>query len=1586
MSKISEHILEIYNQAAENEKQPIDDVVVDDAITIINEMNMTNVDSLFVALAALNLLKAAIKNEEYKSELSYGFINAKLSSLADIVLGNRDRYSETNVYYDQSQKCIYFEVFDVIFSYHQVKETNLIINVAAKNEPIIWTGIRLQRIAQKVFLYAKETYRTTSSELKENNDMEIAAPLMNNNNLIHCPDCNHLISHSAIVCPNCGSTLCELDNLFDGIKIGYTIAITYNNTKSEGNLVFLNERQVNLSTHEDRLIKVRRHSIDSVELLDTNEVSFIRQAQSFIGYISSLSAFDKEKIIPTNSTITTSDKAEFTVITDSGDTIICKTIGAVGYKKKFCVAGKRVYCSNISPNKICYHSIVEMSYGELLTFFENALSSKNVKRYKQRINTVVAFLHNEMANNPEASKEIKKFKKNIKTFFNQLAEESDNLSDIEGNGVTDERHAAETLEDSSSPVNNDPIYKTETERRLESGAGPQVTILGKIDLASIPDRKRNAQKDVHNIENILSEADIDKPMIVSSEKTKSFLSKKMTSLSEDRCKLLEKELDTLIRNGQKEECLQRSYQIINTCRPTPKYLKSYLDRIVNTEIALDHTTEALQALAYLIAFSEKQKDCNPNSLCHSYITMARLYQKEGNLQEALKAIKYAEILNADNKTIVKLKETISNMESTKADESTPTTIGLPVDNKDSISEMLLQDVLEEAHRQELLPSTDIVSADILLGEAQRNRDNKDKTYEDKAKSFLQAAGSFYNNGQTNTFMYKTSIANYARLKGQGMFERFANALRNNDIDVHKLHAFQDSACSYYVEALSIFNTLGDKIHLQELLLRYLQLHFVLSQLNGGKTPDADWEKSTLKQLQQDCLSNDSTENFRILLSAYITVGAAAEGAWGTLESDADGTGVFTDKCKRMDFRSKAFSLFNEIEHSNITNNSSVSFNSFIHQIFEHRNNRINELKRILDHCLSWSFSPFDVSSFDSLWNNVGEYKEILTATDTSLYDAIKETIDTLKPYAGRKENERTRILVRVQQILLNSQETVSDTTTFYGKTFFSHLQKKWLNEINKLLEERDASTFPKLEIDPKPCFISTDDDGNGVISFIVSNVGDSTAQSYVVKADINGRTYTINHDSELPAGDISGEKIVSSDFSNEDYINVLFHLSAKYREKNLPTVESEASYERENEQCLTDEIDIPWSISGIPTENIFKGREDKLNKLVSHYLSKDRYQTYILYGLTRTGKSSILDYLCKRIDGKSLPENPSIRIKSFKWDLSIIPYINAKSEAFWTILIEQNIYDKLPDDIADRVDEIFSDKINGQSDCNLHVLKNQVDFVKFIDALNNCGIMPLITIDEFSSITPMLKNGLIDASFLKTLRELSLSGKACFVYAGTYEIKNLPRQKEYGLEGQMNNTVSMSINEIEEKYANELIDACPNLFFDDKAKAYIRALSGCIPYWIQWICLGCGKYAVEHKRLHLGYNEVDYVVKILTEEATPTKKDTITPLDVTSFQNNQVDPQNEDEQKLISCLSLLIRESTQIERGVSIDELNRLWDKFNVPQVKRDFMSKALQNLVERKIVKQFTDETREVYRLSVDLFRRWWYVHHRDLNLILSL
>ena len=1594
MSTISEHIFGLYNQLVDDEIQPIDETVVDDAIGVINKISVSDADSLFYFLAAMNLLNAAIKTAKHKSQLFYGFIKTRVSKITDLILQNPSFYTDTSVYYDDKQRCMYFEVYGVIFSFHQVQETKLIKNIASKNDRIQWTGIRLQRIAQNIFLYAKQL-NIDSDKLSNDMDIQTTNNSNGNNNCLNavnpnlfpCPDCGKEISVHAKICPQCGNDLCACNELLDGIKEGYSLKISYSGIVSLGKLETQNDRFITLRLSDDKWVKVRTSAIDSVELIDTNEIStesFAQQAETFFLHILELSSIDKETLISTNATITKVEKIGLTIITDSGETVICVKSGIVGYKKKDCTFGKRVYCRNISTNGKCYSSIVEMSYGGLIGFFCKAVSySRNITQArKSQILSILTYFIKEMTTNPEAFIEIKNFKKKVKNFLGQLDIECDNFSEIDE--ISEEgTQQVVSVEPQKKEQLKQQLYKTETEQLLEGSGLPQLKVLGKIDLDAIPGKKKN----IFNNSSVASTEHIEitaKPSILSSDEVMAFVDKKLPNLSELKCKQLEKELDTLIRNGQKEECLRQSYQIINTSRPTPKYLRSYLDRIVNTEIALDHTNEALQSLAYLIVLTEQQSNINVNSISHLYITMARLYQKGNNREEALKAILYAESVKPNNNAITKLKESIQRMDSNDINNSdsssdTSTPINGSVDTNDSISKMLLEDVCQEAKRQELLPSNEIIPAEQLFGRAQNKRNDQSVSFEGKAQLFLEAAGAYYNSKQTSTIMYKISVANYARLKGHGMYARFANLIGNDSTELIELQALRDSACSYYVEALEIFNTLGEKDNLRELLLKYLQLSFVTSQIEGNKTPESDWEIISLGKLQEICLKGDSSENLNLLLRTYLVVGSAAEDVWISLINDKSGIGPFRGKCSDSErFKKQAFNILNQINQSTIDVDDDLE--NFMHSLFVHRNERKKILSEAIQICLSWKFYSFDLSSFDKKWRKVLEYKDLMTNTDIISINSLIEVIEILKPYAGRKENERTRILVRAQQTLLGAQKTIADTTTYYGNTFFSILINNWLKEISRQIEERDARTLPMLNISSKPAFITKDEHGNGVISIVVTNNGDSTAESFYVTATIDGKEYKVLHEGELSSGDCSGESFVSSDFSSLESANVKFLLIAKYQGKDLNPIVYEATYEIESEDVLSDEIDIPWNISNTPEEHIFKGREKELKTLIDHYLSKDRSLTYILYGLTRTGKSSILDYLRNRIDSQILKEDSSKHILAFKWYLNEFPYKNSTSAQFWTWALETNIYDKLTDELADKVDAAYGENGLPPAEC-----LSQIDFCKIVDVLNENNVIPLVTIDEFSFVRLMLKEGLIDATFISTLRNLALTGKACFVYSGTYDIKELPKEKEY-IAGQMNNTLPMPINEIEEQYANELIDACPKIIFDERAKTYIRALSGCVPYWIQWICLACGKYAVARKHRHLGFNEVNDVVRVLTGEVQPGKGDTWESLDETNFHNNQVDPENIAEHQLISSISYLNRESTQIERGISMDELKRLWDKYSVNEERRLNMTRALASLKDKKILYSFTDEGREVYRLSVDLFRRWWFVHHKDLDLEFSL
>lgn len=1075
-----------------------------------------------------------------------------------------------------------------------------------------------------------------------------------------------------------------------------------------------------------------------------------------------------------------------------------------------------------------------------------------------------------------------------------------------------------------------------------------------------------------------------KPDIVISPNTINALPLSLPPMLEHECKEKERELDLLIRSGQREECLQKSYELLSKRCPTPKYLKSYLDRIVNTEVALGNTQKAIEALAQLIAYSETQ-DTKATNLSHLYVSLARLLKQQKLFDEATKALDCAQYLTPGSVAILNLREQVNQ----ERDNS----LGPIIEQNDYtepdpekfestsivVGKMLQQDVEFRATSMEFEDNDPIKLLDRANG---ANKDSN-KTFEFRAQLYLDAAAAFFKKGQDDSSNFKLAVANYARMKGNSMFSKLQNSIHKFPDNIDDLVAYSDSACNYYTEALGIYNGFGQKRYLQELFLKYLKLRKVSSQIQGGKTPDSDWYSGTLKSLLKECLSDIHAEDFKAFAYTCIAVGSAAEGAWNSLLFDKDGIGPFMAKLADHSYRLEAFKVFNALEQSNIDNE--LKANDFFHSIFSHRQDRIKQFSGFLIDRLNWQFSQFEIEAFKEEWQHIEDYTDILLTTDLKAVSSINVVISSLLTYAELNDSNRMQRLISSQQALIKSIETINETTTFYGRTFFYEIENQWLRSISRTIEEKYKETQPKLTVEPDPHFIKISEDGKQSINFVVINRGESTADSFSVKVSGNNIFEEIHYGKTVDTDkSISLTCPISLD-KDDNSVSIRFEVITQYNGRTLSSSFFEHTYEKDLGKPFMS--DIPWTIDGTPEKNVFVGRKETLDKLRNHYLSKERSHTYIMYGLTRTGKTSILDYLRENIDGEPLDDKPDYIIKAFSWPFQNVAYkkdVSGLNESrFWEFLIKTSLYDTLPENLQDIIDASYDDD-------NLPKIVGQNDFLKIIDILNENKVMPFFAVDEFSYVRLLLDSGTLNSSFLSILRDLSLNGKACFIYAGTYDIEELPRNKEYGITGQLVHTWPLPINSISDEDCDKLIDSWEELEFEPRAKEYIKNLSGRVPYWIQWICLDCGKYALSHNYHHLGYSEVNKVVQILTGEVSPAGDKTITweKIDITNFQQNQYMPgENEDaECAVISCIAYLNRNNREHARGVSIKDMKYIWDKYNVSNEFQQKMIDAIKRMTVRCTLTEYTDEGRVVYKLNVDLFRRYWYAEYPNISTYLTL
>ena len=194
------------------------------------------------------------------------------------------------------------------------------------------------------------------------------------------------------------------------------------------------------------------------------------------------------------------------------------------------------------------------------------------------------------------------------------------------------------------------------------------------------------------------------------------------------------------------------------------------------------------------------------------------------------------------------------------------------------------------------------------------------------------------------------------------------------------------------------------------------------------------------------------------------------------------------------------------------------------------------------------------------------------------------------------------------------------------------------------------------------------------------------------------------------------------------------------------------------------------------------------------------------------------------------------------------------------------------------------------------------------------------------------------------------------------------------------------VGRIREEAAQELIKVIQDrLYFSDTAVENILFLSGRIPYFIQMICKNCVFYANEFKTPSITPVELEAVVELMVRREDQVDKNS--PVSFISEGAFAANVWSESDSDLTTAVLAILAFHSQAGRKdvfIARDEIESELRRYRANVQERDLVA-TLEDLSQKEILEdQVTPAGDTEYRISVDLFRRW-FIQRQSLGIVLS-
>lgn len=878
-------------------------------------------------------------------------------------------------------------------------------------------------------------------------------------------------------------------------------------------------------------------------------------------------------------------------------------------------------------------------------------------------------------------------------------------------------------------------------------------------------------------------------------------------------------------------------------------------------------------------------------------------------------------------------------------------------------------------------------------------------FQEAAKAFTRLAPDTW-----DPIDFLWAVARYALVKGGALVLDFRGKL-SQGADLDTLRRLRDSITSYSLETVDVLLRLdigqrrGQRLtgrrayapqagYVFTALTNHLWTHLAFAHSAGTAMERPDSSERDFLQLFKMCLAQPQPDLRRVAYESLVGCGALNSQFLPWLGRVPDGRCIIElVQAVHPDLQQRRAVLAELAGRSPQRDDSPWDLlNQAIHLWAEAR----KVIDEFFSHLERPKLTPATLVEIQDQWRRFPRDQRSLLSTDLELVDGVQAALANLAGYVTRSGEERTMRLSLFRAELDRLLRVIEGAPTYWGRVRFEPLLRRWLGAVSNLERLRLEELMPRLEIVLEPPVFW--EDGDEVVGCVrVRNSGHGTADGFSVNfqmrepgnPDALWRGVPIRR-TELPVG---ASCQVECRVPRKAF---RAGLESPYTLDAAVQLSGTADTGDELHEAFTLEIDrgggftrddVPWNEVPIPGANLFKGRQQELDELERHLRSTERNHTPLLVGLTRTGKSTLLKYLNDRLhlNPTGHPGEPT-RFLCVMWDFGEAAGLT-EQRYLWRYLLRGN-----KDDLVVKIETLRERGELPTTFALPGMVETEVgpqDWRPLVLSLRSANLYPVFLVDEFTYYRTLADKKLVGPAFLAAMRSFAIEGLASFVFAGTYELRQMVRDPAYGVTGQLANVLERRVSSIDEASAGELVRAMePRLRFTDEATRYLFRLSFRIPCFIQLMCKNAAWVAAAASRGWVGYPDLERVVRVLAGESALELPGGVQRLSPGIFQKNMYFP--DDPVTHLALLSTICslsynQQQPDIPRPVSHDAILNQWREHGVPGAERK-AAEALGELKERQVLVEADDDGHPSYTISVDLFRRWWRSHHRYLKPELDL